>query len=465
MKLHHSLLGACATVLFAAPAPGASDPAMRELVEVLRAEGAISQQAYEALKRTLDGPAEAPAAPVAQAAPPAQPAINTQGRLQVTSADGDFSFRLGGRLHFDANWYTDTNGVDFGSGSQLRRGRLSAEGRLWRDWEYKLDYDFTGSGRDGMQAAYLAYAGFEDTVLTVGHFKEPLGMEVLNSSNSLTFVERALPGVFAPSYSIGVQAQRRLANRVTATLGAFGEGINKSASEDETTADGLDEGWSLAGRLTWNPLLTEANIVHLGAAASFRKANDFGGTKVDPDFFRIRQRPESSVGSIRLVNTGSLTDVDDFLTWGLEAAWISGPLSLQGEYLAMDVSRDLNPDASFSGYYLMGSWVLTGESRRYDPVKGTFSNPRVKGVAGRGGIGAWELAARFSQIDLTDNLGGPGAVIGGEQRNMTLGVNWYPNDNLRFMLNWVKVLDVDRPGNALDGTEPSIVLIRSQVNW
>ena len=186
---------------------------------------------------------------------------------------------------------------------------------------------------------------------------------------------------------------------------------------------------------------------------------------MDSDFFRLRQRPESSVGSIRLVNTGSLADVDELLTWGLEAAWVGGPLSLQGEYLAMDVSRDLNPDAGFSGYYLMGSWLLTGESRRYDPVKGTFSSPRVKGLAGQGGIGAWELAARFSQIDLTDNAGGPGAVIGGEERNMTLGVNWYPNDNLRFMLNWVKVLDVDRPGSDFDGTEPSIILLRSQVNW
>jgi phosphate-selective porin OprO/OprP len=460
MKVRQSLLGASAVALLGLPALGVADPALRELVEVLRAEGAISQQAFEALTRTLQAEAErAPAAAQTSA-----PDINTRGRFEVTSADGDSRFRLGGRIHFDGNWYTDTHDVDFGSGTQLRRAWLDVEGQFLRDWQYKLAYNFADSGRAGFQDVLIDYTGFDNTTIRLGHFKEPLGMELLAASNSITFMERALPTALLPSRSLGLAVYQRYADQVTATIGVFGEGIEKLSDTDEATR-GLDEGWAVASRLTWAPVRTDTSVVHLGASASFRKANDLGGTQAGTPL-RIRQRPEASVSSIRLVDTGMLQDVDDLLVWGLEAAWAGGPLSLQAEYMGMDVRRDGGlPDVSFNGYYLMGSWMLTGESRRYSFDTGRFSNPRVKAAAGRGGIGAWELAARLSQIDLTDNLGGAGEVIGGEQRNFTLGMNWYPNDNLRFMFNWVKVLDLDRPGNSLDGTEPSIFMVRGQVYW
>ena len=464
MKLHHSLLGACAAALLCGPTLASADPALRELVEVLRAEGAISQQAYEALKRTLEGEAEARAAPLAQATPAPVPDINTQGRFEIKSADGQSRFRLGGRIHFDGNWYTDTNDVDFGSGTQLRRAWLELEGQFLGDWKYKLAYNLADSGRDGFQDVLLDYTGFDDTTLRMGYFEEPLGMELLTNSNHLAFMERALPTELLPSRSLGVAVYRRYADQVTASLGVFGEGIEKLSDTDEDTA-GLDEGWAVASRLTWAPVHTETRVVHLGASASWRQANDLGGTQAGTPL-RIRQRPEASVSSLRLVDTGSLQEVDDLLVWGLEAAWVGGPLSLQAEYMGLDVRRDGGlADASFSGYYLLGSWLLTGESRRYSFDTGRFSNPRVKSAVGRGGIGAWELAVRLSQLDLTDNLGGPGAVVGGEEQNLTLGANWYPNDNLRLMFNWVKVLDLDRPGNALDGTEPSIFMLRGQVYW
>ncbi len=75
-------------------------------------------------------------------------------------------------------------------------------------------------------------------------------------------------------------------------------------------------------------------------------------------------------------------------------------------------------------------------------------------------MGAWEVAARFSHIDLTDQ-----EIVGGTQDNATFGVNWYPTGNTRFSFNFVKVLEVDRPGDASDGVEPNIFQVRAQLHF
>jgi phosphate-selective porin OprO and OprP len=116
-------------------------------------------------------------------------------------------------------------------------------------------------------------------------------------------------------------------------------------------------------------------------------------------------------------------------------------------------------DPSFGGYYLQGSWLLTGESRRYNAATGSFQNPRAKSpFAHDAGWGAFELAARFSHTDLNFNEGNSGsapmagAIRGGEQDVFALGLNWYLNPNIKVLLNYL-MIDVDRlnpagPGNA-----------------
>ena len=68
----------------------------------------------------------------------------------------------------------------------------------------------------------------------------------------------------------------------------------------------------------------------------------------------------------------------------------------------------------------------------------------------RGGWGAWELAARYSYVDLNDRFqsgealsADPAAVDGGRQRAYSFGLNWYPNDLMRLMLDYDHV-DYDK---------------------
>jgi phosphate-selective porin OprO and OprP len=248
-------------------------------------------------------------------------------------------------------------------------------------------------------------------------------------------------------------------------IGLFGEGIQKQSDDDEATKE-LDEGWAVTGRVIATPVLQDHRLLHFGAAVSYRRANDHGGTQMGTPL-RVRQRPEASITSIRMLDTGPLADTDAVVTWNVESAWILGPFSLQGEFLSMTVDRKAPGavDPTFRGFYVMGSWLLSGESRRYNAANGTFGNPRVRRIAGQGGHGAWELLARISRLDLNDRTDRPDGVLGGEQTNLAAGLTWYPNDNLRFMLNYVKVVDMKRPGHMYDGTRPGIVLLRTQVIW
>jgi phosphate-selective porin OprO/OprP len=379
------------------------------------------------------------------------PEVDTKGKLEVRSKDGDFAFRLGGRVQVDAALYSNDDDTDLGSGSEFRRARLELEGTVWRVWKFRLQYDFTDTGDEGIRDAYIRYTGFKPygvTGITAGQFKEPFSLEQLTSSKYITFMERALPDALVPARNRGFAVSTAFADAVTASAGFFGEGVD---SDDSDTVDG-SEGWGGTGRVTFSPIHTDDRVVHLGAAGGWRSPDE-------GDTVRFRQRPESHVTDVRLIDTDDI-DTDDFLRLGAEAAVVYGPFSLQGEYMRAHVNRQMagNGDLEFDGGYLFGSWFITGESRAYEFEDGAFGNIKPKSVVGKGGYGAWEVAARYSVLDLND-----GDIAGGEQQDFTFGLNWYPNSNLRLLINYVRVLDVD--GGEFDGAAPDVAQVRAQVHW
>jgi phosphate-selective porin OprO/OprP len=89
------------------------------------------------------------------------------------------------------------------------------------------------------------------------------------------------------------------------------------------------------------------------------------------------------------------------------------------------------------------SYFLTGEHRGYKKSGGRFTWAEVKKSLdpANGGWGAWQLAARYSGIDLRDS-----GLNGGVEKNVTVGINWHPFSNTRLMLNYVWA-DVDDSGD------------------
>ena len=82
--------------------------------------------------------------------------VKTKGGFQIKSEDGNFEFKLGGRIHFDGNYYVNEDNKDSGftaaaekSNSQFffRRARLSLEGKAY-DWNFKFENDFATSSEE-----------------------------------------------------------------------------------------------------------------------------------------------------------------------------------------------------------------------------------------------------------------------------------------------------------------------------
>ncbi|MEE8159192.1 MAG: porin, partial [Dehalococcoidia bacterium] len=78
-----------------------------------------------------------------------------------------------------------------------------------------------------------------------------------------------------------------------------------------------------------------------------------------------------------------------------------------------------------------------------------------------GGLGAWEVAARYSNLDLND-----ASIGGGKMHNLTFGLNWYLNPNVRWMVNAVlsKTKDSVSSVGITDGNA-QIYQTRVQIDW
>ena len=107
-------------------------------------------------------------------------------------------------------------------------------------------------------------------------------------------------------------------------------------------------------------------------------------------------------------------------------------------------------------------WFLTGEAMAWKPEEAMYGGVKPLGIVGKGGFGAWQVALRYDVLDLNDSGAG---VIGGEETDLRVGLNWYVNNTMRFMIDYTDVLSLDRPGNSNDNNEPSAVTLRSQVYW
>jgi len=354
------------------------------------------------------------------------------------TAQAEMTVSLGGRIQADYVYYDEDN-IDLGSGTEFRRTRLFAEGNVADDWKYKAQYDFAGNETE-LKDMYVQYTGWDVGKITLGQFKQEQGLEVLTSSKYTTFIERAMMSEFVPD------------RRISAGLSGDASAWHYAASifgDEEGSDDNSTESLGFSGRLAWGPKLGDSQL-HVGASASWQDPGS--------DEWRVRSRPETHKTSTRLVDTGTLAEVDDVITYGLEGAWVMGPFSVQGEWMQQSVNRKDSAldEPDFSGYYVYGSWFITGESRAYKG--GKFARTKASN--------AWEVALRYSSIDLED-----GDIGGGEEENWTVGLNYYVNPYLRFMLNYVAASADDASDRFLDADgnrikdEPNAIAFRVALDF
>ena len=429
----------------------------------------------------------------------------TGGGFKLKSDNGN-SFQLKGRIQYDYDSYnfdrTDfTNAIapnarfqrigaagdSAGSGGELRRARITAKGTVAHDWAYELMINVDDDTREAfIPNGYLSYNGFKPFSITLGQFKEPFSMERLASSNATSAIERGLildlipegngqPGVVGLMFS-GHHAQLAHFN--------WAWGIFADGNRDPD----YDVDYAFTGRATVAPHMNEHTFFHLGAAYSHRENH---GAGQHPDLsarYRISSRmgvnlyaraddpridtnadPEIPLGDrVRLTRPfvlGELSNPDSISQYGLEAAFVMGPFSLQAEYVDVEVEGG-NPggvrhsDLEGDGYYIQGAWTITGEQRSYKANGGYFGSIKPKGP-----LGALELVARYEELDVEHDglVAMANDGVDSEAEKMLLGINWYPTNTVRFMLNYIDA-EADRFLNGVnqDSLDGDAISFRAQ---
>jgi phosphate-selective porin OprO/OprP len=348
------------------------------------------------------------------------------GILVFQTPDQNFRWWLDGRIMLDAAMYnSDLNTM--ANGVEIRRARLAMNMIFWQNWASQFDVEYISDGTIEIKDMWIGYTGVRNSILQIGNFKEPFGLETLTSSRYISFIERSLIDNFSPDRHIGV-AFSKFDKRYYASGGLFGPAVGA------TDATGQDQGYGIVGRATALPLLTRNSLVHLGVAASYMTPNAATAADLsDANQMRLRARPETHVNRGRFIDTKKMSNIDHQNLIGFEAAAEFGPVSVQSEYNKATYKRTLSTlvEPSFDGWYGFVSWFPTGEHRPYDWTAGEFDR-----VLPRSSRGALELLARYSTADLNDPVA---KILGGKEQITTIGANWYANANIRLMVNYAWV--------------------------
>jgi phosphate-selective porin OprO/OprP len=213
----------------------------------------------------------------------------------------------------------------------------------------------------------------------------------------------------------------------------WGLGAFKEVDDDDPFDFGHNQDGNLSGRITGLPWYADhTKLLHVGLSY----VHKFRDQSTDED----KQLVFKAVAESNLAAASEMVDTGTLLSNGAdivnpELALVFGPFSVQGEYFYTRVARDTNADLSFNGYYGYASYFLTGESRDYYFAESSFGKVKPNkdfGLKKGSGWGAWEVGLRYSYVDLNDE-----EIQGGEEKNITVGLNWYLNPYVAFKFNYV----------------------------
>ncbi|MBU2761447.1 OprO/OprP family phosphate-selective porin [Acidithiobacillus sulfurivorans] len=366
----------------------------------------------------------------------------------------DFSLNLGGRIQADYATYFN-NPIEGSAGAKLRRARIFTSGNIAREWGFKFQYEFTDTAAAGFKDAYFTYLGLPNSTVTLGQSKTFFSMDQLNSSNDNVMMERPLLEALdaygdrrmglkltthGDNWMLGLGGFMNALDekQVTSYSGIVRSGTNKNTALSTKTSNTNQSGiYTISGRATYVPVHSEGSDLYFGANLNYTGFGEQNKAAL------YATRPETSVASTKLLEAYVSNPSSQF-QYTLETAAVAGPFSIEGAYVGANVSRRNGlPTASFNGYYVQASYILTGQSRNFKPKIGEFHYLKDIGPGG-----AWEVALRYDRLNMNDAKAG---IYGGRGSNITAGINWYANEHVRLMLDYSHAHIGDIPTSAPAG--------------
>ncbi len=405
------------------------------------------------------------------------------------SGDGQNTVELTGRLHIDTGGYVGMHPNSASSvfahgladGINFRRARIGVQGIFLGDWAYGLIFDMggssdsfntanTGASSSGIENAFITYNGFYKhgqrfpIAFDIGAIDVPWTLDEPMGSNDIMFMERSSSQVIATKFGGGDNrtAIGFRSNDDRYWVGGYLTGPTTGSLHTAVAQVGAPLGETGLGpqfaglfRATYQLYQDKATNASLHIGFNFADTFDpRAGSNAEG--FSLSDQPELRVDPTTILGTGTV-NAHGGQVFGGEAAAAYGNAFIQGEYYhyVIDTKNSATyagtngPAVGFNGGYVQGSYTFGGR-RYYKPTTGAYSGviPDRPLVFGTDGWGALEIAGRFSIVDLNSSthvpvLGSAATtqILGGQQTSFGAGANWYPNNNIKFMLDYEHVIE------------------------
>lgn len=395
--------------------------------------------------------------------------------FSVSSADTNFVFKVRGYVQVDARGYVSER-VDTAANDTflIRRARPILEGTTFGKLDYRVMLDFgaqsslSTANNALLQDAYVNARLLPEFQIQAGKFKEPVGLERLQSGANLLFIERAYPTQLVPNRDVGVQLQGDLFKGVLRYETGIFNGVADGGSGD---FDASDREKDFAGRFFAQPFLTSGSDALRGLGVGV--AGTYGN-------YEGALRPFVSDGLQRFFTYRSSTDttkpnvVGDGNHWRLapQAYYYWGPFGLLAEYVVSSgevkqagggTGAGLTQRLANTGWQVAASYFLTGDANSFRPVV-----PKHAVDFKGGGWGALELAARVSQLDVDDAafpVFADPSKSAKEALSFGVGLNWHLNRNLKLSLDYEHTDFQAATGNPFATHAEDLVLTRVQFGF
>jgi len=330
--------------------------------------------------------------------------------------DYDYRYAFGGQIAYDIAYISEADRSYNDRG--LRRFRIWHNGSFYnKKLFYELEYSFTGNSH--YKDFFLGYKEKVDSLdgsfrVKMGNIKIPFSLERYTSSKYNTFMERSLNDAFSISRKMGAEIlySQKIDSMRLNLFGAYFTNSIDERIDDEINKPGF------SSRITLAQKFDKREILHIGFGV---KTQEYQGKNI-----KVKQGAESDWIDRKYVST-KIKDVDSLLSKNIEAMYVYDRYYIQGEYTMQHIEARKG-DYDFYAYYIQGSYFLLGNGKRFKLATSTLSKIKPKKD------GALEIAARYAYINLNDK-----DEHGGEQQDLTLGLNWYLDDKLRLSGNYILV--------------------------
>ena len=367
----------------------------------------------------------------------------------LKSADQNFSIRFGGYVQGDSRFLLndDSNaGVDT---FFLRRARPLIEATFYKAFTFRLLPDF-GLGTTSIQEAYGEWNYYPQAKVRVGKYKAPVGLERLQSATALLFVERGMPTNVVPNRDVGIQLSGDLNDALITYAVAIMNGVPDGGSVDIDVNDGKD----VAARIFINPNAKPSLL----AGAGIGIAGTYGKQEKNLPNYRTPALLTFFSYNSDTVADGTIYRVSP------QFQFYNGPVSVIAEYVLS--SEEVSNLTNFgkmqnSAWQVAGGVLLSGDTATPKPL-----DPKNAFDPDKGTWGAWQLAFRYSALDIDEDAFSLGfadpAKSARSAKEFAAGLNWYWNRNMKLVFNYEHT-KFDGGATSGDRETESVFLSRLQL--